>query len=92
MVPKIIKKRASDNLFEYKWPNGRIIKVVGFDNGSTWEGQDASVGEYAFFGLYKVIPLDATILDENEYMYRLFNMIIQISRGKNITTTREVVP
>ncbi|WP_338963677.1 hypothetical protein [Spiroplasma endosymbiont of Sarcophaga carnaria] len=25
-------------------------------------------------------------------MYRLFNMIIQISRGKNITTTREVVP
>ncbi|WP_348734842.1 hypothetical protein [Spiroplasma endosymbiont of Ammophila pubescens] len=63
---KIIKKRASYNLFEYKWPNGRIIKVVGFDNGSTWEGQDASVGEYVFFGLDEVIPLDATILDENE--------------------------
>ncbi|AXF95521.1 hypothetical protein [Spiroplasma phoeniceum] len=50
---KIIKVTNNDNRFEYKWPNGRIIKIVGFDNSSTWEGQEAPVGEYGFLNLMK---------------------------------------
>lgn len=84
---KELKVKNNDNTYEIVWPNKRKIIVVGFDNSSDWEGKDAEVGEYALFGLDEVIPLDVKIDDESEYLYRLFNMIVQIARGQNIVVS-----
>ncbi|WP_338985616.1 hypothetical protein [Spiroplasma endosymbiont of Diplazon laetatorius] len=87
---KEIKKHDSDNRCDFIWPNKRIINIVGFDNTSNWEGVPAEVGEWGMFAIDEVIPIKETILDEEAYTYQLINMLTQIVRGQNLTTSLEI--
>ena len=86
---KEIKFYNSENRCEWVFDNNRVIKVIGFDNPSRWEGVVAPVGEWGMFALDEVISLHDKILDEAEYMYYLNNMLIQVLRGKDLTTPIE---
>jgi hypothetical protein len=81
---KIIKAYNNDNRTEWVFENGRVIKIVGFDN-TKWEGVPAKIGEWSFFGLDEVIPLDKSIPDDIEYLYRLINILQQVFRGIKYT-------
>lgn len=84
---KEIKFYNSDNRCEFVFPNKRKVWVIGFDNTSKWEGVAAAIGEWGMFALDEVIPLKEKILDEEDYIYQLNNILIQIIRGQDLTTS-----
>ncbi|WP_250136799.1 hypothetical protein [Mesoplasma whartonense] len=82
-----IRSYDSENRCEWIFSNNRMIQVIGFDNTSQWEGVPAKIGEWGMFAIDEVIPLKDRILDDEEYLYQLFNIVIQIVRGRGLTTS-----
>jgi len=44
------------------------------------------------FAIDEVIPLKEKILDNDDYLYQLFNIVIQIVRGQSLTTSNLDLP
>lgn len=87
-----IRSYNSENRCEWVFSNGRMIQVIGFDNTSKWEGVPAKVGEWGMFAIDEVIPIKDKIIDDEEYLYQLFNIVIQIVRGQELTTSNLDLP
>ncbi|AVP49058.1 hypothetical protein [Williamsoniiplasma luminosum] len=77
---KAIKSFNSENRCEWVFDNRRVIRVIGFDNTSKWEGVPTTIGKWGMFAIDEVIPVKDTIIDEEAYLYQLFNIVIQIVR------------
>lgn len=87
-----IRSYDSENKCEWVFSNDRMIQVIGFDNTSKWEGVPARTGEWGMFAIDEVIPLKEKILDNDDYLYQLFNIVIQIVRGQSLTTSNLDLP